>query len=147
MILRRLTCEDIAEAAKLHAASFETAWSEDSLKDHIKDDMCLGLFAPDVIPTLIGFCIARPVNDQAEIITIAVDPAQRGQGVGYRLMAQTFETLKSSGVSVLFLEVAEDNAAAKALYDRCGFTPIGKRPAYYRREGGRVAALTFRKDL
>ena len=62
-------------------------------------------------------------------------------------MAQTFETLKSSGVSVLFLEVAEDNAAAKALYDRCGFTPIGKRPAYYRREGGRVAALTFRKDL
>lgn len=40
------------------------------------------------------------------------------------------------GATRLFLEVAEDNAAARALYDRLGFEPAGRRPRYYSRPNG-----------
>lgn len=143
MTLRRLTQDDLAAAVTLHGASFETGWTDNSLRHHIENDLCFGIFTPE----LSGFVVTRLADDQAEIITIAVDPARRGQGLGRQLMVQSFTALKSVGVTVLFLEVAEDNLAAKALYEACGFTPIGKRPAYYRRAAGRVAALTFRKDL
>ena len=36
----------------------------------------------------------------------------------------------------MFLEVAEDNAAARALYDALGFEEVGVRPGYYERPGG-----------
>ena len=143
MTIRRLTHDELAASATLHGVSFETGWSEDSFKTHFDNDLCLGFFAPQ----LVGLIVARLAVDQAEIITIAVDPDHRGLGIGHKLTEQIFTNLRANGVEVLFLEVAEDNLSAIALYKKCGFNPIGKRPAYYRRGGGRVAALTFRKDL
>ena len=43
---------------------------------------------------------------------------------------------KTLGVATLTLEVADDNAAALALYDDLGFERVGIRPAYYRRRDG-----------
>ena len=142
-MIRPLTMRDLAAASRVHGQSFETGWSEESLKAHIETDVCLGIFKPE----LMGFIIAKPAADQAEIITIAVSPERRGAGLGGALVAQSCRQLAGLGVEVLFLEVAEDNQPAIALYKACGFSPMGRRPAYYRREGGRVAALTYRKDL
>ena len=142
-MIRRLTRVDAAAAARIHNASFDKGWSEDSLITHIESDMCLGLFQPD----LIGFIILKPAVDQAEIITLAVQPNVRGGGLGSALVEAGCGQLKAAGVSVLFLEVAEDNEAAIALYKKCGFAPMGRRPAYSRRAKGRVAALTYRKNI
>ena len=46
----------------------------------------------------------------------------------------------AAGSARVFLEVAEDNAAARALYLRHGFAQVGRRPAYYRRGQTRAAA-------
>jgi GNAT superfamily N-acetyltransferase len=52
------------------------------------------------------------------------------------------------GATRLFLEVAEDNAAARALYAAGGFVTVGRRRGYYaRRLGPAVDALTMRRDL
>jgi ribosomal-protein-alanine N-acetyltransferase len=52
------------------------------------------------------------------------------------------------GAASLFLEVAEDNAAGRALYDGLGFASVGRRPAYYARPGGpAVAALVLGRSL
>lgn len=134
---------DLAAAAKIHSESFDTAWPMDSLEAHIGTDLCLGIFEPD----LQGFIIIKSAADQAEIITLAVSPDGRGAGRAYALVMQSCEQLQTRNLSILFLEVAEDNVAASALYKKCGFIPIGRRPAYYRRAAGRVAALTYRKDL
>ena len=48
-----------------------------------------------------------------------------------------------AGAQSLWLEVAQDNAAALALYAAVGFEVIGRRPAYYRRAKGAVDALTL----
>jgi len=143
MIIRPLSRGDAASAAQCHAASFEAAWDVEALAVHFDKDLCLGHFNPD----LCGFIILSHVADQAEILTLAVDPAQRRGGIARQLVDGACEVLKQRGAAVVFLEVAEDNAAAIAFYRAGGFLPIGRRPAYYKRKTGRVAALTYRKDL
>ena len=56
-----------------------------------------------------------------------VDPAARGGGVGRALVARAVEVARGEGFERIVLEVADDNAAAVALYDAMGFAPTGQR--------------------
>ena len=95
-----------------------------------------------------GFAISRLAADEAEILTIAVDSAWRGRGVGRDLMREHLSRATLSGARAMFLEVDQDNAAAIALYTRFGFLKVGRREGYYRRPDGKSAtALVMRKDL
>lgn len=143
MMIRALSPHDAPPCAKLHGESFEAAWDEDAIMVHIEKDLCLGGFAPD----LSGFIILSLAADQAEILTLAVARECRRKGLAQKLVSAACQAAVQRGAAVLFLEVAEDNRAAIALYKSCGFIPIGRRPAYYRRADGRIAALTYRKDL
>jgi ribosomal-protein-alanine N-acetyltransferase len=65
-----------------------------------------------------------------------------------QLMQVLIAEARAAGVARLFLEHAAGNQAAGAFYDRFGFSPIGRRRAYYeRRGGGREDAITLRCDL
>lgn len=92
----------------------------------------------------VGFVMARVAADDAEIIAIGVSAEARGRGIGRRLVAASLDGSRERGATALFLEVAEDNDAARALYKSCGFFPVGRRPGYYKRPDGRVAALVLR---
>jgi len=111
---------------------------------HTQRDLCLGL---DYEGKLGAFIIVSTPADQAEILTIATASLARRHGLGRGLIMETIKQLRPRGISELFLEVAEDNDGAIALYRMAGFQPIGRRPGYYRREQGRVAALTFSKKV
>ena len=97
---------------------------------------------------LRGFALSRLAADEAEILTVAVDPALRGHGVGRDLMREHLARATLSGARAIFLEVDPDNDAAVALYRRFGFRDVGRREGYYRRpEGQSAAAIVMRKDL
>ncbi len=128
--------------ADIHAASFDTGWSALDFSVHAARDLCLGLGTP-----LSSFCVIRRSPEDAEILTVATDPAARGRGQAAAVLNAATAELRRSGQRQLFLEVAEDNASARALYDRLGFQPIGRRPGYYRRADGRVAAVTYELRL
>ncbi|MBP2232284.1 ribosomal-protein-alanine N-acetyltransferase [Azospirillum agricola] len=95
----------------------------------------------------VGFVMTRVAAEDAEILAIGVLPAGRRSGVGRRLVEAALSGARHLGATALFLEVAEDNDAARALYKACGFFSVGRRPGYYRRRDGRVAALVLRHDL
>ncbi|HYD63907.1 GNAT family N-acetyltransferase [Azospirillum sp.] len=98
-------------------------------------------------PDPLGFVLARVVAEDAEILTIGVLPGARGGGFGRRLVDEATDGARRLGATALFLEVAEDNAAARALYAAAGFAPVGRRPGYYKRPDGRVAALVLRRSF
>jgi [ribosomal protein S18]-alanine N-acetyltransferase len=78
-----------------------------------------------------GFVLARAAAGEAEILTLAVVPAARRQGVGSALLAGAMAAACARGAAEMFLEVAASNAAAHALYAGLGFTEVGRRPRYY----------------
>ncbi|MDD9741449.1 MULTISPECIES: GNAT family N-acetyltransferase [Marinovum] len=130
--------------AALHAAAFAPArgWSAAEFDSFLADPACLLVARPE------GFALARVTLDEAELLTIATDPARRRQGVARGLLGALFGGLAGRGAETLFLEVAEDNAAARALYAGAGFAMAGRRRGYYpRRDGAAADALILRRAL
>lgn len=78
-----------------------------------------------------GFLIGRVVSDEAEVLTLAVDPAARRQRLGWGLVREFLAEAARRGAARAFLEVAETNAAARALYAGAGFSEVGRRRNYY----------------
>ncbi|WP_439153937.1 GNAT family N-acetyltransferase [Yoonia sp.] len=136
-----MTADDLATA---HARAFSATrtWSA--------AEFASLLAQPGTI--LIGdtrcFALIRVTLDEAEVLTIATDPSHRRQGLA-RVALQTAEnTVGHSGATQIFLEVAEDNTAARALYAYAGYGQVGRRPGYYQpKDAAPVAALVLRKQL
>ena len=125
---------DLALAlAALHAEAFDTPWSVTAFADL--------LVQPGVMlqAEIDGFVLIRVAADEAEILTLAVRPGARRAGLGSRLVNAAAARAAAAGSRRLFLEVAEDNAPARALYGRLGFEPAGRRPRYYARPQGPAA--------
>ncbi len=101
--------------------------------------------AEDVDGALLGWAGVSVVGDSAEILTVGVVPAGRRRGIGRRLLADLLDEARRRGAVEVFLEVREDNTAARGLYRSEGFAELGRRRGYY--AGGRVDAITMRKDL
>ena len=137
-----MTPPDPSVLAALHAQAFAAPWDAAAFADLLAQP---GVFA--VVET-DGFILIRLVLDEAEILTLAVRPAARRAGLGGRLVGQGAVQAVQGGANRLFLEVAEDNAAARALYARCGFSEVGRRRGYYPSSGGgRIDALMLARDL
>jgi len=147
--IRRLTRDQAPECGALHAQSFAHPWTQAEFETLIdaRENLCHGAF-DDPTHKLLGMIFSRIAADEAEILTIAVDPAARQGGIGTRLLSRQIAELAALRVKELFLEVDENNAAARALYVRLGFKTVGQRKAYYRTaDGGRATALVMRLDL
>lgn len=96
----------------------------------------------------IGFALGRSIADEAELLTLVVDPDHQGQGRGAALLARFETESRARGAATAYLEVAQDNEPAFKLYKNAGWTQAGKRPAYYPRgEKPAADALILRKPL
>lgn len=117
-----------AEMARLHAASFTTPrpWTEAEFVALLDSPLCF------LLADQSGFLVGRVVADEAELLTLAVDPEARRQGAGGRLVNCFLDESRRRGARSAFLEVAQTNAAARALYRKAGFTETGRRRGYYR---------------
>jgi ribosomal-protein-alanine N-acetyltransferase len=134
---------DTAERlAGIHAATFPAPWDATALAGLLTQAGVFAVEQPD------GFILLRTVADEAEILTLAVHPKARRRGLGARLVRVGVAGAAAQGATRLFLEVADDNAAALALYARAGFSEAGRRPGYYARpDGGRQDALILALNL
>ena len=143
---------DTPALAAIHAASFQHDWSVDELAALIGDRQVICLVAKRAnafgTRSPIGFLLLRLAADEAEVLTVAVDPRRRGKGYARALMVAGMERLIRRSLGMLFLEVDVGNAPAVRLYQRLGFVKVGERKGYYRDAGGGTStALVMRLDL
>jgi ribosomal-protein-alanine N-acetyltransferase len=136
---------DAGAFAVLHAASFHRAWSESEFAVLLAERNVVAHRA-SVGRSAVGFILSRIVAGEAEILSAAVAAVRRGKGIGRQLLDLHLRRLAGLGVHAVFLEVAEDNWPARALYRRAGFRDVGRREGYYD-DGKGVAALILRRDL
>lgn len=140
---------DAEAVARLHALGFYRGWPREEFAAYLADTAATPAFvACDAKRRIAGFAMLRLAADEAELLTIAVEPKWRGKGVGAALLRAAFEDLMMSPARRLFLEVAADNLAAIALYRGHGFAEIGRRKGYYpRSDGAPATALVMSRDL
>ncbi|WP_055485981.1 ribosomal protein S18-alanine N-acetyltransferase [Streptomyces sp. WMMB 322] len=93
---------------------------------------------------LVGYGGLAAVGGTGDIQTIGVLPSCRGTGLGARLLGELLAAAAGFGCHEVLLEVRVDNAPAQRLYERFGFTRIGRRRGYY--QPGNVDALVMRLE-
>ncbi|MCC7260519.1 MAG: GNAT family N-acetyltransferase, partial [Alphaproteobacteria bacterium] len=117
---------DPARLSVLHCACFAVGWNDAQMVSLLGVPGTVALIATDASGQDAGFAIFRTVLDESEIITFGVLPALRGHGIGHVLLASLVAHARSAGAEKIFLEVGEDNDAARALYAAQGFVPMGR---------------------
>lgn len=130
--IRAAYAADASAMAAIHAACFAKDWDAAEIGQFLGVPGCLALVAstsPAQAPQ--GFLIARSAGDEAELLTLAVDPACRRLGLASALLAAATGALRSAGSKWLFLEVDQGNSAARDLYQSLGAVAVGRRPRYY----------------
>jgi ribosomal-protein-alanine N-acetyltransferase len=145
--LSEATARDAVAIAPLHALSFRRGWSEQEVEGLLTDRHVI---AHRIMTgrQLVGFIMSRQVEDEAEILSVAVAGRQRGRGLARILLTLHLRRLAGLGCRTVFLEVDEHNKPAIRLYDRAGFREISRRPNYYNAPGAKpAAALVLRRDL
>ena len=146
--LARLRAEHAEEAAGVHARCFTYAWPADDLETLLAATTTYADGAFGKAGEVQGFILSRLAADEAEILTIAVKPKKRGQGIAGKLMRANMEQLQAAGAKTWFLEVEAQNVSALALYRRFGFERVGERKSYYRKPDGDAAlAFILRRSL
>jgi ribosomal-protein-alanine N-acetyltransferase len=141
------TLRDAPRLAQLHAASFHRGWGDGEFESMIAERNTL-VHRLRLGRKTIGFAASRIGADEAEILSIAIDAHQRGRGLSRKLLLTHLGHLAGRGVRRIFLEVEENNAPARRLYERCGFAVVGRRERYYQQASGeQLNALLMRRDL
>jgi [ribosomal protein S18]-alanine N-acetyltransferase len=138
---------DAAVLANIHSASFHRGWGESEFERMLMERNTL-VHRLRIGRKIIGFSVSRMAADEAEILSIAVAEKHRGRGLSNNLLLTHLGHLAGRGVRAVFLEVEENNQPARRLYQRAGFTVVGRRERYYRQNGGEpLNALLMRRDL
>lgn len=137
---------DASALARLHGASFHRGWTDGEFERLLAERNVVAHRAMRGA-ALAGFIMSRLAADEAEILSIAVDPRERGRGVARRLLDFHLRRLAGMGARAVFLEVDENNTPARRLYRHAGFREVGRRDSYYRDGANATAALVLRRDI
>lgn len=140
-----IKCADIKDAPELagiHAGCFGSErWSEDQLRGSLSLSTTRG-WVISADGKACGFILCQVLDGDAEILTFCVSPEFRRKGYGVSLIKHVLGEI-ASNIITLWLEVAEDNSPAIALYEGAGFVHGGLRPNYYKRGDRRINAIKY----
>jgi [ribosomal protein S18]-alanine N-acetyltransferase len=139
------TRNDLNDVREILAGAPEAArWSIDALREMVESQPACFLIAKSS-DEVCGFVLSRRIDEEGEILNLAVKPPYRRAGIATALVRELFGTLAREGVKRVFLEVRAGNHVAIAFYQGLGFSQIGKRPRYY--SNPTEDALILRADL
>ena len=132
---------------QLHARAFERKpWSGAEIAKLMENSAVFAIVSRSE-SEWHGFAMGWTAAGDAELLTVAVVPEARRRGVGASLVTSIGVAALVRGAASMHLEVAEDNAAARALYQKLGYEEAGRRHAYYAGEGGSIDAIVMRRTL
>jgi ribosomal-protein-alanine N-acetyltransferase len=136
--IRKASPEDAALLARLHAQCFDEAWDEAAFTTFLRDALAFGLLGA-ISGEVRAFILIRVAADESELLSAATLSQSRRSGLAQALIQAGCAEAHRKGARSIHLEVATDNDAALALYQKAGFAVAGSRPSYYPRAGGKSA--------
>lgn len=118
------------DMALTHAAAFTQArpWTAAEFEDLLQNRFTHVVGGPE------SFALFQVTAGEAELLTIATHPLHQRRGLASACMKNWHAVATDLGAARAILDVAADNEAAIALYERFGYHPCGRRKGYYTRD-------------
>ena len=125
--IRPATKDDTPALCALEKETFSLPWSEDAFLSFFENP-CARAFVCEADGKTVGYITLYLTFDEAEIANLAVTASHRRRGIAGLLLDRAASL---DGVTRLLLDVRESNTAARALYEKKGFTVDGIRRRFY----------------
>lgn len=122
---------DVPAVVAIERTSYTVPWSENTFRGLLRRRDTELVVAAASDGTVVGYAVLWCVLDQAELGNVAVAAQWRSRGVGERLVTDMMRRAVQRSVNEVFLEVRPSNTVARRLYERLGFTMVGRRRNYY----------------
>ena len=146
----KLSFNDIDSIVLIEQQNSHNPWSENQLIESIQNptNLCCSISTNNQI---IGFLMAMPALDTADILNISINKDYQRKGYGKKLLHNLIKKLKDRAIGQLILEVRRSNQAAITFYLKHGFEEISLRKNYYminskhpnQKEDGIIMRLKF----
>ena len=143
MSLRPAADQDVDAIVVLERACFPDPWRADSIRSELAEPTRVPVVAEHG-GEVLGWAVTLVSGDVADLLRIGVLPSARRTGTASALLTAVSAESVARGAGRMLLEVAEDNAAARAFYATAGFGEIHRRRGYY---PGGVDALVLAREL
>ena len=142
-MIEKMNAAHTAQIAALEKICFSDPWSENSIASELDNKLAYWLVALED-DRVAGYIGSQTVMGETDMMNVAVHPDFRRRGIAEALVDRLVEDLRAMESHCLTLEVRASNAPAISLYEKLGFSQIGRRKNYYRNP--REDALILRKE-
>lgn len=130
--VREAQHSDVERIAEIDALCFSEPDSVQTVRG-LLDDASAKFFVLEVGKNILSYCSALTVLDEIQIINVATAPGYTSKGYGFAVLKKMLSYAAECGAVSASLEVRRSNAAAVALYRKCGFVTVGERKNFYRK--------------
>ncbi len=134
--------DDIPAVHEIERASFTAPWPTYAFKQELEANRLARYVVARDGERIVGYAGLWLMVDEAHITTFAVHPRWRRRGIGERLLLAILEVAIARRAREATLEVRLSNVAARRLYEKYGFRPVGLRPRYYTDNGEDALIMT-----
>jgi ribosomal-protein-alanine N-acetyltransferase len=137
--------EDIAAVMAIETATYEFPWTGGIFNDCLQVGYSCWVYQQE--GEVLAYGVLSVAALEGHILTIVVHPDHQGCGLGKLMLMHLLQVAKRQRVEKVFLEVRPSNHVAIGLYEKAGFSRIGKRPDYYPAHHGREDAIVMALDM
>ncbi len=131
LLIRPMKEEDLPSVQVIEGASFTTPWPPHAYRQELESNRLAHYLVALIGERIVGYGGIWLMVDEAHVTTFAVHPAYRRRRIGERMLISLLDLAVDRGAREATLEVRLSNLAARRLYEKYGFRPVGIRPRYY----------------
>src|SRR3954454_23246652 len=134
--------EHLPEVQAIEKASFTSPWPPHAYRSELEANRLAHYVVVQVDDRVIAYGGIWLMVDEAHVTTFAVHPLWRRRHVGDQLLLALLDVAVARRAHEATLEVRLSNLAARKLYEKFGFRPVGLRPRYYSDDGEDALIMT-----
>lgn len=142
LVIEPMRIEDLAAVHEIERASFTTPWPPHAYRQELETNRLAHYLVVRLGGTIVAYAGVWIMVDEAHVTTFAVHPAWRRRHIGERLLIALLDLALDRHAREATLEVRLSNLAARRLYEKYGFRPVGIRPRYYSDDGEDALIMT-----
>ena len=137
ILIERATAQDLERLLRIEQESFSGPWTRKMFEVELEGNPFSYLFAARSIydgeasGDIVGYVCFWVVFDEVRVMTLAVEPSVRRQGIASELVQFMLTFARAQGAVRAILEVRASNLAARGLYEQMGFRQTAVRTKYY----------------
>ncbi len=131
LLIEPMRLDDLPAVHEIERQSFTTPWPAHAYRTELESNRLATYLVARVEGMVVAYAGMWLMVDEAHITTFAVHRDWRRQRIAERLLLALLDLAVRRHAREATLEVRLSNLAARRLYEKYGFRPVGIRPRYY----------------